>query len=161
MIYVIIVLAILIFDQVSKYLILNNISIDTSQSVINNFLYFTHIKNSGTAFGFFQNGNLFMIPMISIISVIVCYFMFKQKNRFLKLSLSVVLGGALGNLIDRIFRGSVVDFIDFRFGNYHFYIFNIADMFICIGTALLAFYLLFLYKEKDETMPKADNEQEH
>ncbi|MDP4182123.1 MAG: signal peptidase II, partial [Bacillota bacterium] len=73
----------------------------------------------------------------------------KTDNKFLKTALTIILGGAFGNFIDRLFRGSVVDFLQFYFGSYQFPIFNLADSFIVIGTILLMFYMLFIQKENE------------
>jgi signal peptidase II len=81
--------------------------------------------------------------------------MYKYNNKLLRGSLSMVIGGALGNLIDRMFRsGGVVDFLDFQFGSYHFPSFNVADSFIVVGTIIMAYYLLFVHKDKEESSSK-------
>jgi signal peptidase II len=74
----------------------------------------------------------------------------KVHGRLLGLSLSFILGGGIGNLIDRIVRGSVVDFLDFYIGSYDYPKFNAADSFIVVGTILLAYYILFVHKEHNE-----------
>lgn len=147
MIMFLVILVIIAADQVSKYLIVNSISYGDLVPVINNFFYITYHENKGAAWGIFQNGRYFFIAIGIIILIILFYFLIKSKNKLLKVSLSFLMGGAVGNLTDRIVRGSVVDFLDFYFGSYNFPTFNIADSFIVIGTILLAFYMFFIYKE--------------
>jgi signal peptidase II len=151
MIWIIIVVIICALDQFSKYLVMHNVSEITPITVINGFFYIKHIKNYGAAMGIFQNKGIILIPLTIIVSILICYFLLKSKNRILKISLSFIHGGAIGNLIDRIFYGSVTDFLDFHLGPLTFwkYIFNVADAFVVVGTFILAFYLLFIYKEKE------------
>jgi signal peptidase II len=148
MVWIIIVFSVLLADQVTKYLIVKNMAINDSITVINNFFYITHWKNKGAAWGIFQNGRIFFIVLTIIILAILVYILAKYENKFLRISLSLLLGGAIGNLIDRISRGSVVDFFQFYIGSYEFPIFNVADTFIVIGTIMLAIYMLFIHKDK-------------
>jgi signal peptidase II len=152
MIWIIIAFIICALDQLAKYLVINNVSESTPVTVINGFLYLTHIKNYGAAMGILQDAGIVLIPVTSIVSIIIAYFLLKSKSKILNVSLSFILGGAIGNLIDRIFRGSVTDFLDFHLGPLKFwkYIFNVADIFVVVGTIILAFYLLFIYKEKEK-----------
>lgn len=153
MIWILIVIAICVLDQLSKYLVIQRIPVGDSVTVIQQFFYLNHIKNEGAAMGIFQNGRMILIPITILISIMIGYYMYKNKNTYLRLTLSFILGGAIGNLIDRIFKGgSVTDFLDFHLGPITIwkYIFNIADVFVVIGTILLAIYLLFLYKEKEK-----------
>jgi signal peptidase II len=83
--------------------------------------------------------------------MVLIYFMKKYDSKILRTAISFILGGAAGNLIDRIFRPQgVVDFLDFLIGSYHFPTFNVADSFVVIGTIVLAYYMLFVYKEKEQ-----------
>lgn len=148
MIWLIIVVLIVALDQATKYIIEKNIEFGSSIPVIDNFFYISHWRNTGAAWGIFQNGRFFLIPLTIVISAVMAYYLYKTDNNLLKLSISLILGGSIGNLIDRIWRTWVVDFLEFHFGSYRFPIFNVADTFVVIGTALLAYYLLFIYKEK-------------
>lgn len=152
MIWIIIAFIICALDQLAKYLVINNVSESTPVTVINGFFYLTHIKNHGAAMGILQDGGFVLIPVTIIVSIVIAYFLLKSKSKILNVSLSFILGGAIGNLIDRIFRGSVTDFLDFHLGPLKFwkYIFNVADVFVVVGTMVLAFYLLFIYKEKEK-----------
>jgi signal peptidase II len=150
MIWIVIILGIASIDQLLKYLVVNNMQIGTSIAVIDNFFQITYVRNSGIAFSIFQDGNFVMIPVMILISGVLIYFLIKSDSLFMSVSMAFIVGGALGNLIDRVFRGRVVDYIDFQLNGRHFFIFNFADMFVVIGTALLIFYLLFIYKEKEK-----------
>ncbi len=151
MIWAVIAVLIVILDQTTKFYITRNVSFENPINVINNFFYITHTTNKGAAWGILQNGRYFFIPLTIIVSIALIYFLAKSDNKILKLSLSLILGGAAGNLIDRIIKGSVVDFLDFYFGSYNFPTFNVADSFVVVGTFLLAYYMLFVYQEKKET----------
>lgn len=139
-------------DQVSKYIIVKYVEYNSLIPVINKFFYITYHENKGAAWGILQNRLYILIPLTIIMSIVMLYILVKTEIRILKLSLSFIIGGAIGNLIDRILKGKVVDFLDFYFGNYNFPTFNVADMFIVIGTMILALFVLFL-KEKSSVSP--------
>jgi signal peptidase II len=147
MIWIFIIVMISAIDQISKYLIIKNVKYNQLIPVIDKFFYITYHENKGAAWGIMQEKRSIFIVLTLVLSVIMGYVLFKTENRLLKLSLSLILGGAIGNLIDRIFKGSVADFLDFHFGAYNFPTFNVADMFIVIGTILLSIFILFIYKE--------------
>jgi signal peptidase II len=150
MLWIIIIGVIAALDQITKYLIIQNIGPEDSITVIKNFFYLINIGNTGAAMGIFQNGRYIFILLTAIVGVVIAYMLVKSKNLIQKISLSFILGGAIGNFIDRLVKGSVTDFLDFYLGRFHFWTFNVADTFIVIGTILLAFYLLFIYKEDSE-----------
>lgn len=130
---------------------MQNISYGEKIPVINDFFYLAHYKNTGAAWGIMAGWRFFLIPVTIIVSIILAYYLVKSDNRLFKVSLSMILGGAIGNLIDRSFReGGVVDFLDFHFGSYNFPTFNVADCFIVIGTILLSYYILFILKDEKE-----------
>ena len=111
------------------------------------------IWNSGIAFGLFSLSNeitynLFTL-LIIFINLVVLYLAFKIKD-IRKFFFLLILGGSLGNLFDRLYYGSVPDFIDFHLGNFHWFIFNIADIFISIGVICLILVELFYKKRNDE-----------
>ncbi|MGM0445705.1 MAG: signal peptidase II [Bacillota bacterium] len=130
-----------IIDQLIKYNVNNKMVIGQTYPIIENFLHITYVKNTGIAFGLFKNNNLFMISIIIIIIVIVIYFYKREKNKdfLLSIATTVMLSGAIGNLIDRIFYGYIIDYIDFQFWP----AFNLADSLIVIGSILLGIYLIF------------------
>ncbi len=135
---------ILIFiDQIIKYLVHNYIISDIV--IINNFFSITNLSNYGAAFGILSNNIYFLI----FISLILIYFIIseikKNNNKGYIISLLMILSGALGNLIDRIFRGYVVDYLSFELFSISFPVFNFADMLITFGTIYLIYMII---KEK-------------
>lgn len=135
---------ILIFiDQIIKYLVHNYIISDIV--IINNFFSITNLSNYGAAFGILSNNIYFLI----FISLILIYFIIseirKNNNKGYIISLLMILGGALGNLIDRIFRGYVVDYLSFELFSISLPVFNFADMLITFGTIYLIYMII---KEK-------------
>lgn len=147
MIWIVIVILIILLDQITKLIVVRNIAFDSSITVIDRFFYLTYWQNKGAAWGILQNGRLFFIALTIVISAVLAYFIFKINNKILRTSLSFILGGAIGNLIDRMLRGSVVDFLHFYLGSYSYPVFNVADSFVVVGTIILSYYLLFIYKE--------------
>ncbi len=147
MLWVIISIVVVIIDQLTKRIVVENISMGERIPVIENFFYLTLHKNSGAAWGILQDGRLFFLIIIPIVSAIVIYSMIKNVNRLLRFSCALILGGAVGNYIDRLLEGKVTDFLLFYIGSYPFPIFNVADMAVTCGTILLAVFMLFVYKE--------------
>lgn len=147
-----IVLIIIALDQISKYWVVNNIGLTDSFVVIPKVIDFVYVKNTGAAFSFLSE-TTYGIIFLSCISVIFCvgviWFMIKKKpqHKLLTISLALMLSGAIGNVIDRIFKGYVVDFIETTF--IKFPVFNIADIAITIGAALVIIYVLFFEKSKN------------
>ena len=140
---------ILILDQVTKYIIIEKLPINSSIEVISGFFYITHVKNSGAAFGLFQDSirTLTIISIVAIVLIIILKIMLKLNYAFYNVSLGFILGGALGNLIDRYFVGEVTDFINFTFWP----VFNIADSFLIIGFCLIIILILREYFKKGKT----------
>ena len=140
----IIVTAVIVLDQITKYLVSTSISPFDSIEILP-FLHIVNIQNTGAAFGMFKNlgSNVFIgvsvVAMIFIIWLLV-------KSIYSQFGLSLLLGGAIGNLIDRILFGKVVDFIDVSVGKYHWPAFNVADSCLTIGIALIL--LLPLIKKR-------------
>lgn len=150
MFYILLIIATLILDRLSKLIIVNKMMLTDSIPVINNFFYVTYWENKGAAWGILQNGRWLFISLTLIISAVLVVLLFKSKDKILSTALSLVISGAVGNLIDRIFRGSVTDFLDFKIFGYDFPIFNVADICVVVGTFILAYYLLFRYEEKEK-----------
>ena len=131
------VILIFLIDRISKiYVISLNKKFLGSEIFSSKFLNIYLVWNEGIAFGLFSfdEGKLynFLTILISLILLIILYLIFKSKG-FAKYSLLMILGGALGNLFDRIFYKAVPDFIDFHIGNLHWFIFNVSDIFITLG----------------------------
>ncbi len=126
-----------ILDQASKYSVINYLNKDIE--VINNFFYLIYTKNNGAAFSILTGKRLFLIIITLLIIGSLIYYIIKNEisSKIEILAFSLIIGGSLGNLIDRITRGYVVDFISVKIFGYHFPIFNIADTLICIGVFIL------------------------
>ena len=99
---------------------------------------------------------LIMLTVVFVIGVLIFDFFFKSKSKLYSISFGFIVGGAVGNLIDRLALGGVRDFLFFEFAP-NFPTFNVADSFLCVGMILLAIYILFVYKSKDSTSKKAKN----
>jgi signal peptidase II len=132
------VLVIFTIDRISKILVLKNfLNNSLSEVYINSFLNFSLVWNSGIGFGIMQlEANIFYILIsiiITVINLILIYWMLTSSNYIESIFISIILGGALGNLFDRYYYGSVPDFIDLHYANFHWFTFNIADIFITIG----------------------------
>ena len=136
----------IILDFISKLLIVNFLKVDLF--LIPNFLYLTFVTNTGTFWGLFSNINIFfMILSIIVLSLLIYIITVKTTlNKLNTILYSLVMSGIIGNLIDRIIRGYVVDFIGIKIFNYNFPIFNFADIYIVIGVLLF-----ILIGEKYET----------
>lgn len=136
--FIFIIIIAFVLDQVSKMLIMNNMKLNESVDVINNFFRVTYSHNDGAAFGMF-GGKMIFIVIVSVL--VLAYLLFelfyhKKRNLLVDISISLIIGGLLGNLVDRIYFGYVRDFLDFKIFNYDFAIFNLADTFIVIGALI-------------------------
>lgn len=158
MIYLVLSALIVIADQVVKYLVVSHIAIGETEFSILNLFSVTYVKNEGAAFSMLSG----KVPVLSIVSVLFCigvivYWIWKKpKNKMLCTSIALMFSGALGNAIDRICRGFVVDFINAKFIS--FPVFNIADTAIVIGAILLVVYeILFDKKENNKEDKNADD----
>ena len=129
----------IIIDQVSKLIVINTLSKTKSVEVIKSFFYLTYTNNNGAAFSILTGKRVILIIVTLIVIGILIYYIRKTKvkENINKIALSLVIGGSIGNLIDRIVRGAVVDFLDFKIFGYDYPIFNIADVAIVIGVILL------------------------
>ncbi len=134
---------VLVLDQATKIYIDRNMDIHTSFTVIDNFFNITYIRNKGAAFGLLAN-SAFRLPFfiaVSLIAVVVIISVFRKlrpDQGFTALSLALIFAGAIGNLIDRVRLGEVIDFIYVHWYEHYWPAFNVADSAICIGVALLA-----------------------
>ena len=143
-------------DQVTKYLIYSNMPLHSSIPIIDGFFSITYITNPGAAFGFLSTApapfrTVFFIAVIIAAILLIIYSLHKydEGGRPFTLSLSFIMGGAVGNLIDRIRFGEVVDFLDFYIGPHHWPAFNVADSAISVGAFLLFVEMIRKAREKD------------
>lgn len=160
--YFLIALGVLVLDQLSKWLVMRNISLHDTVSVLPGVFSISHLENQGAAFGLFADSPwqwkaaaliLFSLLALSVVSVLL----WRNGHRFSygSLALALILGGAVGNLWDRIFEGHVVDFLHFYIGTHQWPDFNIADSAIVIGAILLVGEILFA--DSPEESPNAAN----
>ena len=136
-----------ILDQVSKLVILKNKLLFPLKITFFDGLNLVYVENKGVSFGMLSQYNIpFWLGILSFaISVYVIFLIIKSDSKLELIGLSMILGGAVGNGLDRLFRGYVIDFIDFYYRNFHWPAFNFADSFITLG-AVLFFIKLFLIK---------------
>ncbi|UQD51640.1 signal peptidase II [Bacillus methanolicus] len=157
MFYYIIALFVILLDQLTKWLIVKKMVYGESIEIIKNFLYITSHRNRGAAWGILQ-GQMWLFYAITVIVIvgIVYYIQKAAKGKLLLgVSLGLMLGGAIGNFIDRVFRKEVVDFIHTYIFSYNFPIFNIADSALVIGVILL---MLQMLREEREIKEKSYGE---
>lgn len=132
-------LTIVFFDQLTKFYIRENFGLNESAPIIKNIFHFTYITNTGSAFGLFKGFNLFFIFFSIIVIIVIFYYLrkIKENEKALQFSVGLLLGGTIGNLIDRLLHGYVIDFIDLRIWP----VFNIADSAVTISIILLIILL--------------------
>lgn len=145
MIYYFIVAMIVLFDQVTKYWAQNTLAAVGSMPVIDGVFHWTYARNTGAAFSILRDKQLLLIMVTILVTVFITGILVRTINTdahvAAKLSLAFIIGGAIGNLIDRIRLDYVIDFADFRLIN--FAIFNVADSFVVVGAVLLVFAVIF------------------
>jgi len=138
-------IVVILFDQATKVLTKHNMTLHDSKDVLGDFLRLTYIQNPGMAFGI-QIGNKTLFTIFSIVaSIVIFIYLLKTRGdqKYVKLALSFILGGAIGNLIDRVLYGSVVDFVDIGIGDLRWPVFNVADAAVTIGMIILIVVILF------------------
>lgn len=146
---IIIIFGIILADQAVKLLVRSKLALGQSVPVIHDFFNITYIRNTGTAFSMFENNLWITLGLTTVLIVVCLLFMlreWKKGSKFLALSLAMILGGGLANMVDRVFIGYVTDM--FAFGN--FAIFNVADIFVCMGCALAIIAVFFGDKKKSK-----------
>ena len=142
MIYELIIAILIGLDQLSKYWVLNYLQEIGSIPVIQNVFHLTYVENRGAAFGMFQNNQMIFVVVAIVASIFGLYYLHTKKMHSIgKVGIMLIISGAIGNLIDRVRLGFVVDYFDFRI--IWEYVFNVADVFVVVGTAMLCIYILF------------------
>jgi|SRR5699024_1511009 len=146
--YYLLALVTIVIDQWTKWLIVKNMELYESVSIIDNFFAITSHRNEGAAWGILQGQMVFFYIITVVVIVGILYLMQKyaKESALLTISLSFILGGAIGNFIDRLFRKEVVDFLDVMVFTYDFPIFNIADSCLTIGVIL--FFIATILDER-------------
>ncbi|MGD6879460.1 signal peptidase II [Bacillus infantis] len=157
MFYYIIALFVIALDQLTKWLIVKNMELGESIPVIENFLYITSHRNRGAAWGILEGQMwFFYVITVAVIIGIVYYIKTASKGkRLLGIALGLMLGGAIGNFIDRVFRKEVVDFVNTYIFGYDFPVFNVADSSLVVGVIILMIQML---REEREAKEKSNGE---
>ena len=147
----IITVVLVIIDQLSKLLVVSNLSVGESLNIIPKFFSITSVENAGAAWGVFSDSTLALGVLSVVFSLFFIKFIIEQKeiSKFNVINYSLVLSGILGNMIDRFVRNYVVDFIDFKIFSYDFPVFNIADTFIVVGILLIIVDMLLVGDKSD------------
>ena len=142
-------------DQFTKFLVLESIQLNQSVPLWPNYFYFTYIQNRGTAFGFMSDMDTdIRIPLFVVISITTAFIVYsyqkaiREENLMSQIALGLVWGGALGNLVDRVLYGKVIDFIDIRYDDVRWLVFNAADFFVTIGILYLFFKFMIKRNQK-------------
>ena len=137
-----------VIDQLSKFAVRGSMTLYQSDPLLGDFFRLTYIHNSGAAFGLNMGSPLLhtLVSIVALGALVYLYRTLQEDERVLQAALCLVLGGAVGNIIDRLYLGEVVDFFDFGFGDLRWPIFNFADSFVTVGVILLALG----YSRRDE-----------
>ncbi|MFA5341818.1 MAG: signal peptidase II [Clostridia bacterium] len=134
-------------DQLTKFFIMKNMQMGDSIEIIRGFLYIGYTKNTGAAWGIFGEHTEYLAIFSVLSSLVLIFILLHMKRKLGALSLAILIGGAVGNAIDRIRLGWVVDFIDTYIFGYDFPMFNVADSAITVGVIFLLIYMLFIHRE--------------
>lgn len=149
---------VLVLDQVTKWIIRQNLSLYDSIIVIDSFFHITHLQNPGAAFGLLADAPaglrvpfFFAVGLIAVTALMFFVRRVDESRLLLLVSLGAILGGAFGNLVDRVVLGAVTDFLDFHVNGYHWPAFNVADSGISVGMVVLILYSVFAPEGLGET----------
>ena len=145
LIWIVVIVASIFADQLTKQLVVNFLDKEEPFYVIKDVFRFSYVENRGAAFGMLDDHRwVFMIvSTVAIVGIIFYMWKFCRDSKLLCLGLSLIVGGGIGNMIDRIFLGYVIDFLDFcAFPNLWMWVFNVADAFVCVGAAIVVLSLL-------------------
>lgn len=154
-----IVFAILGLDQATKALVRKYLPLHTSVNIVPDFLDFTHIRNTGAAFGLldstdipFKPAIMAAVSLVALIAIAIYISRSSPHEPLARIGLSLILGGAIGNLTDRVAAGYVIDFVDVYWRGWHFWVFNVADSAITIGTVFLILDMMILNRHVSDTV---------
>lgn len=144
---------ILILDQLSKYYVYYDVLANTDGVAVTSFFSIIRAWNTGVSFSLFDSHGVAGVIGLSLLSLVIVGFLFnwlrKETSRFVQLAIGFIIGGAIGNVIDRVLFGAVFDFLDVYWKTYHWPTFNIADSFICIGAFMIIFHSFFAKKQQE------------
>ncbi len=153
MIFLIACIVLIAIDQLTKLVVLNSLKPVENVDIIKGFFSLTYVENRGAAFGMLEGGKwIFLAITAAVVVLVAVYYIKMQKtkeNLWLRIAMAMIVSGAVGNAIDRLFRGFVVDFLNFWIFGWDFPVFNFADILVVLGTILLAGgIIIFDGKEK-------------
>ena len=146
-----IIVVIVALDQWSKWMIKTSYNLYQSEPIIEGFFYFTYVTNDGMAFGLsFPGGKTILLIVTLILTGVIMWMLWKEKNshNLIRYGLTLILAGAIGNMIDRILYGKVVDFLDIMIGSFNWYIFNVADSAVTSGMILFILHTIIVGEQK-------------
>ena len=141
------IFTIIFLDQWSKWIVRSSFKLYESKPIIENFVHLTYVTNDGMAFGLsFPGGKHLLLVMTILLTAFILWLLWKEKEShyLIKYGLALIFSGAIGNLTDRMFFGKVVDFMDIMIGDFHWYIFNVADSSVTIGMIMFIFHSIFV-----------------
>ncbi len=162
--WIIIIAALVVLDQVTKLMALHLLEPVGSVEVIKGVFRFTYVENEGAAFGMFADNRwVFMIiSTVAIAALLIYLWKFRPNSRFACMALSMIIAGGIGNMIDRVYLGFVVDFLDFcAFPELWMWVFNVADVCVCVGGGMLVLWLVMsiIDEYKAEKAKKESSEE--
>ncbi|WP_276355905.1 signal peptidase II [Cohnella caldifontis] len=152
-----------LIDYVSKKVVVNTIRENDQIKVLGNFFWLTSIRNRGAAFSIMQEQRWFFLTVTVVVAGAIIWYVqrsYRTGSRLLLVALGMILGGALGNFLDRALYGEVVDFLQFNFGSYTFPVFNLADSGICVGVALVILDSLLSNKRENRSNDNGESTRE-
>ncbi len=154
--YYLLVLFFVLLDQWTKWLVVTKMDLYESVPIIENFFYITSHRNSGAAWGILEGQMIFfyIITVIVVIGLVYLLQKYARESKLMAIALSLFLGGAIGNFIDRLFRQEVVDFFDVYIFTYNYPIFNIADSVLVIG-AIMTIIAMFIEEKRNKGKAKS------
>jgi len=144
---IILIIALILLDQFTKFVVSTSMTLNQSISIIDNFFYLTYVRNDGAGFSLLKGQRYFFIA-ITIFALVIFFYLYKdaKENKLLQFCVSLMIAGTIGNFIDRLLVGTVVDFLDFHIFSYNFPVFNVADICLTVGVFL---YLFFSFRGKN------------
>ncbi len=153
--------SVVIIDQLTKLWIMINFGLHEQQNVVPGFFNLVYVTNTGAAFGFLAGSKSWLrqiffvgVGAVALVVIVYAYGHLKKQGRMFVYALGLIGGGAIGNLIDRLRFGSVVDFLDFYLGGYHWPAFNVADSAITVGVGLFMLGTLLQHIKEGQKVPK-------
>lgn len=162
-VWTLIIIAAIFLDQITKWLTVINLDLGESFPLIQDVFHFTYVQNRGAAFGILKDHRWVFLVISSLAIVVMLIMLWKSRkdSRLLCIALSMIIGGGIGNMIDRVRLGYVVDFIDFYAFDFWVWVFNIADSCVCVGAGLLILYLVIdIVKDSKKTIAERTLEKD-